>query len=204
MEKVLCLRTCDENLRSYGGFQWPASGEVSAPDWSPEPVCGQGLHGMLWGEGDSSLMDWEGDATWLVVEVEEANVVDLIGKVKFPYCNVVFCGSRLDATSFLCSKLSNPSKVIGCTLTGGDGSTLTGGYRSTLTGGDESTLTGGNRSTLTGGDRSILIFSFWDNHSHQKRRILAYPGENGLLVGKPYQLDIKNQIIAAKEKPCLS
>ncbi len=33
MAKVLVLRTCDKNLKSHNGFQWPESGEVSTPDW---------------------------------------------------------------------------------------------------------------------------------------------------------------------------
>ena len=29
---ALVLRTCDKNLQSRGGFQWPESGRVEAPD----------------------------------------------------------------------------------------------------------------------------------------------------------------------------
>lgn len=58
--KVLVLRVCDVDGKSHGGFQWPESGPVAAPDWNPEPRCGGGLHGWLWGEGDV-----------LSVEVEE-------------------------------------------------------------------------------------------------------------------------------------
>ena len=40
------LRTCSADLKAYGGFQWPAEGPVECPDWSAEPVCGQGLEGI--------------------------------------------------------------------------------------------------------------------------------------------------------------
>jgi hypothetical protein len=83
---MLVLRTCDKDLRAYGGFQWPAAGPVEAPDWEPTPQCGHGLHGYPWGEGDGECLSSAEDAKWLVVEVEEATLVRLDGdgKAKFP------------------------------------------------------------------------------------------------------------------------
>ena len=98
---VLCLRTCAANMTAHGGFTWPTAGDVAAPDWKPRAECGNGLHGLLWGEGDGSLLSWEADARWLVVEVLESEIVNLDGKVKFPRCTVVFCGDRIQATTFL-------------------------------------------------------------------------------------------------------
>ncbi len=89
VETVLVLRTCDKNLQSHGGFQWPESGPVKCDDWSATPACGNGLHGLLWGEGDGSLLNWSDDAKWLVVEIEARLIVDLDRKVKFPHGNVV-------------------------------------------------------------------------------------------------------------------
>jgi len=86
---ALVLRTCDKNMQGYGGFQWPTSGEVSAPDWKSKVVCGNGLHGLLWGNGSSANLSRERDAKWLVCEVDPTTCVDLDGKVKFPRCNVV-------------------------------------------------------------------------------------------------------------------
>ena len=169
---VLVLRTCDKYLRAHGGFQWPDSGPVEAPDWNPKPVCGGGLHGALWGEGNGGLFNWCTDPKWLVVKVPAETIVDLGGKVKFPKGEVVHVGDRITATDYILGNGATGKSVIGSTLTGGDrstltggdgstltgghGSTLTGGYGSTLTGGDRSTLTGGHGSTLTGGDRSTL------------------------------------------------
>ncbi|MFT4175967.1 MAG: hypothetical protein QM627_04870, partial [Luteolibacter sp.] len=100
-DKVLVIRTCDVNLRSYGNFQWPESGPVKAPDWNPEPVCGGGLHGLLWGKGDYGLLSSDFLAKWMVVEVEKDSVVDLGDKVKFPEGNVIFVGSSADALKIL-------------------------------------------------------------------------------------------------------
>jgi hypothetical protein len=59
------LRTCRPDMTSHNGFQWPTSGPVECPDWNPRAACGNGLHGLLHGEGDASLLDWSEDAQWL-------------------------------------------------------------------------------------------------------------------------------------------
>lgn len=46
------LKCVKADLTSRNGFQWPESGRVDAPDWSPEAECGNGLHAWEWGEGD--------------------------------------------------------------------------------------------------------------------------------------------------------
>ena len=92
--KVLALRTCAADMTSHNGkFLWPKSGPVECADWSTVAECGHGLHALIWGEGDGSLLDWSDEAHWLVVEVLAADVVDLNGKGKFPRCNVVHCGT---------------------------------------------------------------------------------------------------------------
>src|SRR5438094_6525314 len=101
VETALVLCTCNADMTAYGGFKWPQSGRVKAPDWNPAAVCGEGLHGLLWGEGDAGHLNWSGDAKWLVVRVSAAEVVDLCGKVKFPAGEVVYCGDRVGATTYL-------------------------------------------------------------------------------------------------------
>ncbi|AZD84981.1 Phage flagellar hook-length control protein fliK [Pseudomonas chlororaphis subsp. aureofaciens] len=169
-EMALVLRTCHADLTSHGRFQWPneVGAVVAAPDWRRDDECGHGLHGWLFGQGDSGASDSIGatDAKWLVVEVVLSDIVALGGKVKFPSCTIRHIGDKHSATEYLLANEPRAASVavIGATLTGGDDSTLTGGddstltggYGSTLTGGYGSTLTGGNRSTLTGGDDSTL------------------------------------------------
>lgn len=100
---VYMLRTTDAEGRSYGGFCWPreVGAVVTAQDWSPEPVCGHGLHGLLWGEGDVALLSDLPDALWWVVEADAASVVDLGGKVKAPRVTVRLVGTREDAVAWL-------------------------------------------------------------------------------------------------------
>ena len=113
MKTVLILRTCTASLTSQGGFQWPTSGHVAAPDWKPTQACGHGLHGLLWGCGDASLLDWSEQAKWLVVEVTEASIIDLGDKVKFPEGTVVYCGDRNGAANLIAACPVCPASAPG-------------------------------------------------------------------------------------------
>ena len=157
IEKHLILRTCNADMTSHGGFKWPRSGHVAAPDWNPEPECGNGLHGFLRGEGDGDLADWSSDAVWLVAEVE--TYVDLEGKVKFPAAHVIFAGSRLEAAAIVKARYPDAA-VIGANVAVedgrvavvGDGGTATAGYRGKATAGRQGTATAGYEGTATAGD----------------------------------------------------
>jgi len=180
MGDVLVLRTCNENLRSYQGFQWPESGSVKCDDWNPKPVCGNGLHGLLWGAGNGSLLDWGKSAKWLVVRAKK--VVDIGGdKVKFARGEVIHCGDRKSATDYIIAHGAEPQYVVGAFLTGGDYATVTGGYSATVTGGD--------RATVTGGDYATLIVKYWDDDVQRWRIAIAYVGENGIQPNTSYIYD---------------
>ena len=176
---VLVLRTVAANGVSHGGFQWPKRGSVECPDWDATPSCGNGLHGLLWGEGDGSLLNWSDDAVWQVVTVKSKDIVDLGGKVKFP-SGTVWSGGRDAAVKKILAEKPDANCVgstvsggdrstvsggyrstvsggYGSTVSGGDGSTVSGGYGSTVSGGDGSTVSGGDRSTVSGGDGSFGV-----------------------------------------------
>src|SRR5690606_1816815 len=165
--RALMLRTCAEDMTAHGGFLWPVEGYVACPDWSPKPCCGYGLHGLLWGEGDGSLLSWDPDARWLVCEVDARQIVELSGKVKVPCAWVLYCGDRLGATSYLAERARGGAAVgraatagdrgtatagDGGTATAGDGGTATAGYGGTATAGDHGTATAGDHGTATAGD----------------------------------------------------
>jgi hypothetical protein len=151
--RALVLRTCDENLRSHGGFQWPKSGPVECPDWSPEVKCGNGLHGLLWGEGDGSLLSFDDGTKWMVVEIDPVSAVELSGKIKFPRGVVVFVGDRNSAPAFLQSHGGQGRSIVSGTATAGYSGTATAGYRGTATAGYSGTATAGYSGTATAGDR---------------------------------------------------
>ena len=149
---ALVIRTCAADRTSnHGQFKWPESGAIEAPDWKDTVTCGNGLHGLLWGIGDGSLLNWDEDAKWLVVDVLAADVVDLGAKVKFPRCEVVFCGAKDAAVAMLIAHGADPTRVVAGTATAGDGGTATAGARGTATAGDDGTATAGYAGTATAG-----------------------------------------------------
>ena len=176
-EKVLVLRTCRPDMSSYGGFRWPESGPVACPDWSPRPVCGQGLHGLLWGEGDGALLSWAPECRWLVVEVTAADVVELSGKVKFPAGVVVFCGDRLEATTYLSEHGGAGRAIVGGTATAGDGGTATAGVGGTL------------------------IIKRWDAKALRYRTRAADVGEDGILPNVAYRLNDTGLFVPVEVTP---
>jgi len=139
-DTVLVLRTCDEDLTAYNDFQWPESGPVEALDWDPEPECGHGLHGYLWGQGDGIHLDWDISAKWLVVEVKWSEIVSLEDKVKFPRGNVVHCGDQLSATNYLLAHGAQ-GPVIGSTMVVGHNGSVETGVLGTSIAGDHGVAT---------------------------------------------------------------
>src|SRR5678815_2388134 len=117
--KVLVLRSCDKDMRSYNDFKWPKKGHVVAPDWKATKACGNGLHGFLWGEGDGTLGRYDEGSKWLVLEVVESTIIDLGGKVKFPECDVIFCGDLKEAAKYIAEHGGEGKKIIGGTATAG-------------------------------------------------------------------------------------
>ena len=152
MEQVLVLRTCGENMKSqHNGFTWPKSGYVAALDWLPTKQCGNGLHGFLWGEGDGDLANWDPSANWLVVKVNQNQIINLDGKVKFPEGEVVFCGDRKGATEYLAANGGSGKAIIGYHASAGNQGTATAGYRGTATAGNGGTATAGYRGIASAG-----------------------------------------------------
>ena len=136
-ETVLVLRNCKNDLTSFGGFQWKESGIVEAPDFIKNNECGNGLHGFLWGEGDSELANWysDSDAKWLVVKVNKDDIIELFGKVKFPKGEVVFCGNLKDATDYIIQNGAKGKKVIGANVTSSHNQiSTTGDYGTSISG----------------------------------------------------------------------
>jgi hypothetical protein len=91
-KKALVIRTCNADMTAHGGFIWPKEGNVEAPDWNPTAECGGGLHGLIDGFGNYSLLSSAHDAVWQIVEVERAECIDIEGKVKFPRGTVIYSG----------------------------------------------------------------------------------------------------------------
>jgi len=189
------LRTCNSDMTSRGGFRWKKRGYVEAPDWSDKAECGNGLHGLLWGCGDAGYCDISPEAIWLVCMIDMRTVVDLGGKIKVPYCSVVFARDRDSAVSKIIGLGAQDKSVVFARKIGGNFSVLTGGYGSTLTGGDYSVLTGRDDSVLNGGYGSTLSIRYYDGYRY--RIAIGYVGE-GLKAGVAYKLGNNGKFIEAK------
>jgi hypothetical protein len=195
------LRTCKADGTSRNSFVWPTEGYVEAPDWDPRPVCGGGLHGLAWGEGQSGLLDWSDDARWQVVGYIAAESVVVTegggGKIKIPRGWVMpQDGTRFGATSEVI-RLGARGAVHGATVSGGDRAAVSGGDWATVSGGDRATVSGGYGATVTGGDRAELCIRYWDGK--RLRTAIGYVGENGIEPNVPYRCDDNGRLRRAEE-----
>ena len=210
MNKVLCLRTCDANRRGHGGFQWPESGPVEAPDWSPEACCGKGLHGLLWGEGGyAEHLSSREDAVWMVVAVDANAVVDLQGKVKFPRGEVVYCGTRDGATTYIlanggagkaCAYARVTAGYMGTAIAGKRGTAIAGD-RGSATAGYQGTATAGDEGTATAGDRGTVCVRWYDTTANRYRLAVGYvgEGEGGIEANVPYRVEGRGVLVRANK-----
>jgi hypothetical protein len=166
--KALFLRTCDKDMKSHGGFVWPTTGNVTAPDWRATKECGYGLHGLKWGKGDWSLFSKSADAKWLVFEADESSAIDIDGKHKVQEANVVYCGNSKGAIAFILERLvierkENVSSTTGyaahSSTTGNDAHSSTTGYAA------HSSTTGDYAHSSTTGDYAHSSTTGYAAHS---------------------------------------
>jgi len=195
--KALALRTCNPDMTSHGGFEWPKTGRVKCADWSKEAVCGKGLHGLLWGEGDGSLLG-EHNCPHLVVEIDESDKVDLQGKVKFPSCIVVHCGDAKSATDFIREHGGRGRSIVRGTSTSGDRGTSTSGDGGTSTSGDRGTSTSGVGGTSKTGSAGIVVCRWWDSKAERARLAIGYVGEDGVKPDTFYRCNDEGKLVEVK------
>jgi hypothetical protein len=185
------LSTCNADLTSYGGFVWPRSGPVKCHDWESTYKCGHGLHGLPKGIGAGSVLNWSPDALWLVVMVDETVLLtgkdELVGKCKFPFGEVVFCGYKDEALAEMVKRGSDAALMVGGTATAGVGGMATAGYGGTATAGVGGTATAGDRGTATAGEGGILNIRYWDGNRY--RIAVFYVGEDGIEANQKYCLN---------------
>jgi hypothetical protein len=207
--KVLVLRTCNADMTARDGFKWPMSGPVEAPDWNGKPECGGGLHGLLWGDGDWSLLNLSPDAKWLVVEVDEADMVKIDDtKVKFSRGVVVSVGNMADAMSkTLCSK-ERFDLLFGDAKTqksSGDGSTAasSGDQSRAASSGDQSTAASSGKDTIamavgtdcavSAGENGCFATAYYDAKAKRNKIAVGYVGQRGIKANVTYCYDVQRK-----------
>ena len=198
------LRGCKPGGLAYGGFVWPlqVGAVVTAPNWSPKPGCGGGLHGSLDGGGDPHMLVKSGPG--LVVAARDA--VDLGGEHKFHTCRVLHVGATLrDAATWLAAHVLTPVHyatataadhgtataghygiaTVGChgTATVGYCGTAMAGYRGTATAGDHGTATAGYLGSATAGYGGCVAIRDTDGAFRCKAITRADAGKRWRLAG---------------------
>ena len=198
------LRTHHTNGASRGGFRWPTEvgGVAVAPDWDPDPAveCGHGLHGLLWGCGDGSLLT--PSLTWAIVAVDPGDIATRLDdtavppKVRFRAAEVIHIGDRDSATGWIAAHGGAGLPVVYGTATAGNRGTATAGNGGTATAGDDGTATAGNRGTATAGNRGtatagdggVLVIRYHDRSGSGRLSVGQVDGVT-LLPDTPYRLD---------------
>ena len=185
---VLVLRTVNADGTSHNGFQWPieVGAVVECPDWDPKPECGNGLHGLVHGEGDWDLLDWSPDAKALVLEVEESCIVEIGAKVKFPRAIVREITSLASAICRLaCDGARIAQSVADLIVEVGTKAASGYGSRLAASGYDSRLAASGNRSRLAAsGDGSHLAASGNDSQlaASGNRSRLAASGADSVIT----------------------
>ena len=216
-ETVLILRTCDPERKSRNGsFQYPASGLVEAPDWKPNALCGNGLHGWLWGAGDWSLKRKD-DSLWLVLEVVAADVIDLQGKVKFPRGEVLGVFGRWnEAMEFI--RLRRPPVEAESTATGDSGhAAATGNYGHAAATGysGHAAATGDSGHAAATGKKAVafvgvdgcakagedgVVCVIWIDKKSRPRLAVGYVGEGGIKADTWYRATKTGRLVKGESK----
>lgn len=188
--KVLVMKTYDT--------KWPRQGHFKC--WG---------EGLLWGEGNEKLLDWNSTSEWQVIEIEESKSINFPGdRITFTEGVVLLTSSREQVTDYIYNNSSgkaihglnmrvenNGVLIGGCNsfLSGNKHCILTAGNNSGISGGDYSIITGGKYSRLSGGKYSTLIAEdcsklFADDNSSLKGGIhcTLCAGDNSTLISGDY------------------
>lgn len=134
---------------------------VTAPDFKPTWQYGNGLHGLPWGEGDGSLLDWTDKATWIVFAAPKNDVIVFDGKARCRTAIVKCVGTKDEAIAYL-AKYGKPG-VYGDKTASGIGGEATAGKKGT-------------------------IIIHWKD-GDRVRVAVGYIGEDGLLPNIAYRFD---------------
>ena len=220
--KALVLRTCASDQTSHGGFIWPTEigTIVTCQDWNEEAKCGNGLHGLLDGFGDYSLLSERIDTIWQIVEVDRDKCIELDGKVKFQSCKLVYSGtmavaltkisdyqidlliksnsiisSKLAASSYRDSKLAASGESSKLAASGYSSQLAASGYNSKLA------ASGYNSKLAASGESSKLAASGYNSQlaSSGNSSQLAASGNSSIAICAGL-----NGIASAGENGCIA
>lgn len=169
--KAIVILTCGPDLRSYAHpkFQWPELGSVEC---DPEKEG----RGLMWGQGDHSLLNYDLKAKWVCLEVDMANLVDHKTHVRFSRGHVIYTGDFDNAFSHLALRAPVFNRITDDIRFGDDNSTIHTGFYSTAMAGHNSRAVAGMFGRAITGD---FGFSFAGTSG------LAITGKHGTATAGP-------------------
>ena len=213
IKKALALRNCKSDGTGHGGFKWPSEigSVVKCDDWEPTAECGNGLHALLDGWGNYSLLSDEYDAIWQIVEVNRDQCIELSGKVKFESCVLVYSGNMAGAMTKISDYQINLmlKDLKNIQDASGDSSHLAASGNSSrlAASGDSSHLAASGKKSIavcsglngkaSAGEGGCIALAWWDYKNERYRLEVGYVGENGIEAGKFYQLNEDHKFIEA-------
>lgn len=190
------LRRTDAKGRSYGNFQWPLElgAIVTAPDWSPTPKCGGGLHGLPDGLGDYGLLGYGHGRIWWVVGFIRAEAVDLDDKVKFPRCRVEYFGPMAGAMNLISQHCIKRMLELakGNTATGYSGHAAATGDRghAAVAGRNAVAAAVGYAATACAAEGGAICLAAYDGDFNLVSVRAALVGQEGIEPGVTYRLTV--------------
>ena len=212
-DPVQVIRTCDKDMKGFGGFPWPESGPVEAPEewdksWGPKPSnyiggfrkdvdCGGGLHGIAGVTDDWGLLNWDIEAKALILKTEKAELLQVSGKVKFRFCVVEKVTSLAAALcEVICTAFRINQQVEEIKKESGHDK-IASGVRSQLaaSGKDSVAVAASPCCTAKAGENGAIVLTWHDGNRY--RIAVAYVGENGIEAGVFYKLNESGAFIAA-------
>lgn len=194
-KKAYILRSCNDDMTSHGGFQWPTAGPVQAPNWTPGLAkCGNGLHGLLLGRGNLNYC--QRTEKWVVAAVNESECVWVDGnKVVFPRAWVVFVGPWYDALFYLLNAREKAGWTPEKYASGNYSQSASSGNssQSASRGNYSVAFAMGNCCKVRGSEHAMLMLTWFDTYSILTRIVVAYVGEDGIKPDTWYRLNSEHQ-----------
>ena len=215
---VLVLKTVNMDMTAHGGFKWPESGVVEAPDWKDEAECGNGLHGLPWAEGNWALLEEDAPKKWLVVSVNKKDgYLEFGGKCKFRRGTVIYCGEKAAAVAKvmcapeafsriqnLADKKSKSSGNSSRAASSGNSSSAasSGDSSSAASSGDSSraassgykcvSMAAGCNCAVKSGPQGAFAAGWYDGE--RPRILVGYVGEDGIKADTWYRIDVRGNV----------
>lgn len=162
-------------------FQWPdhVGAIVESTTWDPRPVCGNGLHGLINGDGAISDLTLDKDAVWIAFESidEHGNPSDAeavaIGSDKGKCHRAIIraIGTRAEATNWLVQQ--GCTKVVYANHQVGDGEIASVGHYGHAQCGYDGIAIGGYEATAQSGEYGISISRAGGKTNGVGRRTIA-------------------------------